>query len=101
MNQDDKLSQRLTLSLPTALLEQIDRLAVHDYVGRSDIVRQALLKYIREPQNDLIANPDSVVIAKMYDYVKADHPYLDPSDVELIKFLHDQKIGKEGGEGEV
>jgi metal-responsive CopG/Arc/MetJ family transcriptional regulator len=85
------LSKKLTITLPPALIEQIDRLALHDFASRSDIIRLAVLKYVREPQNKIIADPDSVAIAKMYEDIKGDHPYLDPNDAELIKFIYEQR----------
>lgn len=101
MKQDDQFSQKLTISLPKGLVKKLDRLAKYDYVGRSQVIHAALLQYMRDPQNQLIAEPDSVSIAKLFEYIKDDHPYLDPTDKELIQFLYEQKINKEQGLREV
>ncbi len=40
-------SQTVNITIPTALLKQVDALAKRDYTSRSDIIRQALLSKIR------------------------------------------------------
>lgn len=85
-------SQRITISLPAGLLQQVDRLADHSYGNRSIVIRNALLEFVRQPGNKLIADPDSVNIAKMHQELKAQHPYLNPDDAELIQFLYEQRL---------
>lgn len=87
----DSSSQKVTITLPAGLLKQVDRLAEHEYGNRSSVIRTALLQLVREPHNKLIADPDSVAIAKMYQELKSRHPYLDPNDTKLIQFLYEQK----------
>jgi hypothetical protein len=60
------------------------------------VIRAALLEFIRQPRNKLVADPDSVAIAKRYQELKAEHPFLNPDDSELIQFLYDQKVKKDG-----
>ena len=40
-------SQTVNITLPKALLKQIDALAKRDYTSRSDIIRQTMLQRIR------------------------------------------------------
>lgn len=87
-------SQRINITLPPGLLKQVDRLVEHNYGNRSTIIRNALLDYVRQPSNKLIANPNSVNIAKLYRELKAEHPYLNPDDAELIQFLYEQRTKK-------
>lgn len=42
-------SQTINITVPKALLKQVDALAKRDYTSRSDIIRQALLDKIRRP----------------------------------------------------
>jgi metal-responsive CopG/Arc/MetJ family transcriptional regulator len=88
-------SQRINITLPAGLLKQVDRLVEHDYGNRSTIIRNALLEYVRQPNHKLIADPDSVNIAKMYQELKAEHEYLDPADAELIQFLYQQRMRRQ------
>jgi len=55
-------SKIVSITLPQDLLAKIDGLAYRDYASRSDIIRQATLKYIREVQ---------------------------PGDTQLLEFLDD------------
>ncbi len=88
----EPLSQKVTITLPATLLAKLDKLAAYGYASRTDIIRQAVVQLIHEPQNELIVSPDTVVTGKMYDYIKTDHPYLDPDDTVLIRFLYKQKM---------
>ncbi len=90
----DLSSRKVTITLPEVLLNQVDRLAQHDYGNRSSVIRMALLQFVRQPSNKLVADPDSVAVAKLYQQLKAEHPHLDPDDATLIRFLYEQKITK-------
>ena len=41
-------TSKITLTLPTLLLEQVDHTAKRDYTTRSDVIRQALVDYLRQ-----------------------------------------------------
>lgn len=45
-------SQTVNITVPKALLKQVDALAKRDYTSRSDIIRQALLDKIRKTEVD-------------------------------------------------
>lgn len=90
-------SQRITITLPAVLVQQVDRLADYEFGSRSDVIRQAIVKMMREPQNELIANPDVVVTEKLYQYIKAEHPYLGADGTTYIRLLYNQKIQVEQG----
>jgi metal-responsive CopG/Arc/MetJ family transcriptional regulator len=85
------MNKKLTITLPSEMIRQIDNLVKYNLSNRSSVIRQAVWQYVRDPQYEIIANPDAVAVSKMYDYIKDDHPYLDPSDADLIKFLYDYK----------
>jgi predicted DNA-binding protein len=90
----EPLSQKISICLSTKLLQKIDNLAEYSYANRSDIIRQALVTYVHDPSNVLIADPNAVVMQKAYEYIKDDHPYLDPNDFELIQFIYEQKLSE-------
>jgi Arc/MetJ-type ribon-helix-helix transcriptional regulator len=52
-------SQTVNITVPKELLKQVDALAKRDYTSRSDIIRQALLDKIRQPQLDEWGDPVS------------------------------------------
>lgn len=46
-------SQTVNITIPKELLKKVDALAKRDYTSRSDIIRQALLRQVRQkPQVD-------------------------------------------------
>ena len=45
-------SKKVSLTVGSALLKQIDEAAIRNYTSRSGIVREALLQYIRDPNNN-------------------------------------------------
>lgn len=49
-------SKKVSITVGSALLKQIDQAAIRDYTTRSGIVRLALLQYIRDPDNNFDAD---------------------------------------------
>jgi hypothetical protein len=82
--QDEFRSKRVNLTISMALLKRVDMLASRDYASRSDIIRLALLEYIRRPENELpqAGDPD-------LKRVQAAHPEIPPDDIALLKLLQD------------
>lgn len=68
----------MTITVPTALIRQIDHLAKADYATRSDVIRTALTEYLRKPQNlqKLAAGitGKDVVLQNFLDEYKRTHP---------------------------
>ena len=50
-------SQTVNITVPRALLKQVDALAKRDYTSRSDVIRQALLDKIRKNELDEWGDP--------------------------------------------
>ncbi len=83
---------RITISLPPALIEQLDTLAKTDYAKRSTVIRLALLEYLRNRQTaDDFAQPTETVIEKMHH----EFPGTPPNDIELLQFMTYYKYNKE------
>lgn len=53
---------RINLTIPKSLLETVDEAAVQDYTTRSDIIRIALLWYLRPQGRDLDQADPEVII---------------------------------------
>jgi metal-responsive CopG/Arc/MetJ family transcriptional regulator len=85
----------INVRLSWVLVRQIDNLARHFYTTRSDIIRRAVIRYVRDKDNATFANPNSEMIARAYEYIKDDHPYVNPSDTELIMFIAERKAHKD------
>jgi metal-responsive CopG/Arc/MetJ family transcriptional regulator len=85
-------TKKITITLPTQLIKQLDNLVLHDLSNRSAVIRQALWEYIRQPQNEIVANPESIPIKRMLEAIEEDFPDMDPNDHELIKFFYKQKV---------
>ena len=60
-------STRVMLTIPTQLLERVDKAASEDYTSRSDVIRSALLWYLR-PEGRVT---DQLGPNEIYDLVKA------------------------------
>jgi hypothetical protein len=93
-------SPRVNVRISWVLLRQVDNLARHHRTSRSDIVRRAILRYVRDKDNALFANPNSVMIAKAYEYIKEDYPYVQPYESDFILFLAERKAHKEDDDDE-
>lgn len=53
---------RLNLSLPQGLIDMVDKAAAKDFTSRSDIIRMAVLWYLRPQGRDLDqADPDAIL----------------------------------------
>jgi hypothetical protein len=92
----DFQSKRVSFTLSTRLLAMINNVADYNQISQSSVVRMALLDYMRKPENELVADPESIAIDKMYESLRDQHPYLDPGDKGLIKVLYELKIEQEG-----
>ena len=60
----------VSVSMPTALLEELDALAEdHDYSGRSEVVREASRTLLREFDDDRLENrPLAAIVSVRYDF---------------------------------
>jgi len=61
---------RLNLSLPQGLIDMVDEAAAKDFTGRSDIIRMAVLWYLR-PRGRELDQTDPDVILKTLEHRKA------------------------------
>jgi len=55
---------KITLTIPEQLLQEVDLAAEHDYTTRSDLIRVALLEYLRLPGR-LTGEPDFEMALKV------------------------------------
>ncbi len=62
-------SQTVNITIPKALLKQVDALAKRDYTSRSDVIRQALLQRIRQESGK---KPEVVFVGKRDDQTYGD-----------------------------
>lgn len=60
-------TRRLTISLSEGLIDMVDKAAREDFTTRSDIIRVALLWYLR-PQGRELAQTDPDTILKMLQH---------------------------------
>ncbi len=86
--QDEFQSVRINLTIPKGLLDTVDKAALIDYTSRSDIIRVALLQYIRE-RSDLQPRPKELTPEEKEVLEK--HPYIDPSDHAMIELILQNK----------
>lgn len=89
---------RINLNLDEELLKQIKDLAIRDYLTRSELIRQAILEYIRKPGNyiekthnnelaqDELDNKDELSQDKL-ETIRQEFSMVPPNDVELLQFL--------------
>ena len=56
---------KINVTIPDRLLLQIDRIAKEDYTSRSDIIRQALLFYIRSSASVLQQTDEGILFKEM------------------------------------
>lgn len=45
-------TKAFNISLPEELVEQLDKIAERDYTSRSDVIRRAVLREIRQPLDE-------------------------------------------------
>jgi Arc/MetJ-type ribon-helix-helix transcriptional regulator len=67
-------SQTVNITIPQALLKQVDALAKRDFTSRSDIIRQALLARVRTPLLDEWGDPVSENWQKVIDLREHGYP---------------------------
>ena len=79
----------VNITIPKELLKRVDALAVRDYTSRSDIIRQALLDKIRQPQLDEWGDPISENWQKVIDLREHGYPNGIPAEeaIELLEKL--------------
>ena len=61
---------RIMISMPASLLDMVDKAAKEDFTTRSDIIRMAVLWYLR-PQGRDLAQTDPDIILKTLQHRKA------------------------------
>lgn len=61
---------RIMISIPDGLLDMVDKAAKEDYTTRSDMIRMAILWYLR-PQGRDLNQTDPDVILKTLEHRKA------------------------------
>lgn len=80
-------SQTVNITLPKELLKQVDALAKRDYTSRSDIIRQALLAKVRQPEPlDEWGDPVSENWQTLIDFREHGYPNGIPGD-KLLSIL--------------
>lgn len=79
-------SRTVNITVPRALLKQVDALAKRDYTSRSDIIRQALLDKIRKTDLDELGGPVAENWQKVIDFREHGYPDGIPAD-EVIEIL--------------
>jgi len=53
---------RIMITIPDGLLDMVDKAAQEDYTTRSDVIRMAILWYLRPQGRDLAqADPDTIL----------------------------------------
>jgi|GEM_PF-3475781 len=62
---EESVSTRINLTISKALLEQVDQAAAQDYTNRSDIIRQALLWYLRPQGRELDQVDPKLILATL------------------------------------
>lgn len=67
-------SQTVNITIPKALLKQVDELAERDYTSRSDIIRQALLNKVRSEKLDEWGDPVSENWKTVIDFRQHGYP---------------------------
>lgn len=87
-------SAKISITIPTELLDELEELAKHNYASRSGIIRLALLEYIRKPENDVkeikrIRKVRQELNQQELDRLRAAHPEIPPDDIQLLKVLDD------------
>ncbi len=87
-------SQRITITLPGQIVKEMDLWGRHVYASRSDVIRMALLNYLRQPERLVVTEPQKEALDKMFEQIKEFYPYLRRHDEEMVKFLYDEKFGK-------
>jgi Arc/MetJ-type ribon-helix-helix transcriptional regulator len=93
-------SRKINISLDEKLLRYIEELAVRDFANRSDIIRQAIVEYIRKSENkvqiserteNLPTESSEESVMKLseeaLDKLRQEFSYVRPDDIELLQFL--------------
>ena len=62
---EESISVRINLTIPRPLLERVDQAATQDYTNRSEIIRQALLWYLRPQGRELDQTNPKVILATL------------------------------------
>jgi metal-responsive CopG/Arc/MetJ family transcriptional regulator len=60
------IKKRFLINVPTSLLDAVDRQAAADYMSRSELVRRALLEYLRPidgqlDEHQLFTDPEEIL----------------------------------------
>lgn len=79
---------RVTVSLPDAILLQLDELAAHDGVTRSDVVREASARYLVARDEETESREREAAVREGLDYLTrlADLPVLDDRPtIEILR----------------
>jgi Arc/MetJ-type ribon-helix-helix transcriptional regulator len=92
-------SVKVNISLDEKLLRLVDSLAKYGFASRSEVMRQALVEFIRrvdrlEYDRQFTAPPEKRAEYKEpkltpdeLDQVQKEHPYVRPNDIELLEVL--------------
>ena len=62
---EESVSVRINLTISKPLLEQVDQAATQDYTNRSDIIRAALLWYLRSQGRELDQTDPKAILATL------------------------------------
>jgi hypothetical protein len=93
--------KKISIALQPGLLKQVDALAKYDYTTRSDIIRQALLQYIRTLAKPPPSVPDKLEktapAKEDFTTILTKYPYVSPDDAALLKFLQQQERQADDG----
>jgi metal-responsive CopG/Arc/MetJ family transcriptional regulator len=87
-------SKTISLTLPQELLARIDRLAERELATRSDIIRQATIKYVREEGINKVEinetpKAEPTELARDMQKLSEKYPFVHPDDHQLLEFLDD------------
>jgi metal-responsive CopG/Arc/MetJ family transcriptional regulator len=79
---------KISITLPSALLAQIDSLARRHYDGRSAVIRSAVRAYVMREAPGLLRpaghrQPSKAMIKRM----RKEFPAVAPDDIELLQLL--------------
>jgi metal-responsive CopG/Arc/MetJ family transcriptional regulator len=62
---EESVSVRINLTISKPLLERVDQAAIQDYTNRSDIIRAALLWYLRPQGRELDQTDPKAILATL------------------------------------
>ncbi|PIZ63197.1 hypothetical protein COY17_01080 [Candidatus Saccharibacteria bacterium CG_4_10_14_0_2_um_filter_52_9] len=94
-----KLASKVTITVPADLLELTDEAVDKEMTSRSDIIRLALLDYLRSHPSEqpLSLLRQSGPTEDQLNRMRQDFPNVAPDDIELLQFLTYYKFHKEQG----